>query len=186
MPIIFRKTAKGLAEVESRAHRLPPRLRGMLILVDGKRDSDDLDRIVAQDAIQTLAALAEQGLIEAVGETLAVAESAASYGPVAVSTNASANALANALANASAPAPAPAPAPALAPGSATDLAALRRQVARALKEQLGASAGPLVKRIKAAHSADELKPLLSQAVKLVLAARGKTAADAFATRMPVL
>ena len=172
MPIIFRKTAKGLAEVESRAHRLAPRLRGMLILVDGKRDSDDLDRLVTQDAIQTLAALAEQGLIEAVGETHAVAEPAASYGPVAVSTNASANALA------SAPEP--------APGSAPDLAALRRQVARALKAELGASASPLVKRIEGVRSAEELKPLLSQAVKLVLAARGKTAADAFATRMPVL
>ncbi len=55
-----------------------------------------------------------------------------------------------------------------------------------MKEELGASAGPLVKRIEHARSADELKPLLSQAVKLVLAARGRTAADAFATRMPVL
>ena len=180
MPIIFRKTAKGLAEVESRAHRLAPRLRGMLILVDGKRDSDDLDRLVAQDAIQTLAALAEQGLIEAVGETLAVAEPAASYGPLPVS----ANALANALANSSAPASAPEATPAAR--SDRELAALRRQVARALKAELGASASPLVKRIEGVRSAEELKPLLSQAVKLVLAARGKTAADAFATRMPVL
>ena len=123
MPIIFRKTAKGLAEVESRAHRLAPRLRGMLILVDGKRDSDDLDRFVTQDAIQTLAALAEQGLIEAVGETHAVAEPAASYGPLAVSTSASVDA------------------PTPAPRSAPELAALRRQVARALKEELGARPG---------------------------------------------
>ena len=162
MPIIFRKTAKGLAEVDSRAHRLPPRLRGMLILVDGKRDSDDLDRLVAQDAIETLAALAEQGLIEAVGETLAVAEPAASYGPL------------------------PAPGPVPATRSPRELAALRRQVARALKEELGASAGPLVKRIEGVRSAEDLKPLLSQAVKLVLAARGRTAANAFATRMPML
>ena len=172
MPIIFRKTAKGLAEVESRAHRLAPRLRGMLILVDGKRDSDDLDRLVAQDAIDTLAALAEQGLIEAVGETLAVAEPAAAYGPLAVS------------ASASTPALAPTPVP--AHPSTPELVALRRQVARALKEELGASARPLVKRIEGVRSAEDLKPLLSQSVKLVLAARGKTAADAFATRMPVL
>ena len=170
MPIIYRKTPKGLAEVESRALRLPPRLRGMLILVDGKRDSDDLDRFVPHDAVETLAALAGQGLIEAVGETLAVAESLASYGPVPAPPHVSPHV--------SAPAP--------APRSAGELAALGRQVARALKEELGASAGPLVKRIDRARSADELKPLLSQAVKLVLAARGKTAADAFATRMPVL
>lgn len=172
MPIIYRKTPKGLAEVESRAHRLPPRLRGMLILVDGKRDSDDLDRFVPHDAVETLAALAGQGLIEAVGETLAVAESLASYGPVPAPPHMSPHV--------SAPAPTP------APRSAGELAALGRQVARALKEELGASAGPLVKRIEHARSADELKPLLSQAVKLVLAARGRTAADAFATRMPVL
>ena len=178
MPIIFRKTAKGLAEVESRAHRLAPRLRGMLILVDGQRDSDDLGRLVAQDAIDTLAALAEQGLIEAVGETLAVAEPAAAYGPLAVSASASTPALAPALA--------PTPVPAPAHPSTRELAALRRQVARALKEELGASARPLVKRIEGVRSAEELKPLLSQSVKLVLAARGKTAADAFATRMPVL
>ena len=156
MPILYRKTAKGLAEVDSRAHRLPPRLRGMLILVDGKRDSGDLDRLVAQDAAETLAALVEQGMIEAVGETLAVAEPAAAYGPL------------------------PAPKP------PSELAALRRQAARALKEELGASAGLLLKRIESTRSAEELKPLLSQAVKLVLAARGRTAADAFATRMPVL
>ena len=178
MPIIFRKTAKGLAEVESRAHRLAPRLRGMLILVDGKRDSDDLNRLVAQDAIDTLAALAEQGLIEAVGETLAVAEPAAAYGPLAVSASASTPALAPALA--------PTPVPAPAHPSTRELAALRRQVARAMKEELGASARPLVKRIEGVRSAEELKPLLSQSVKLVLAARGKTAADASATRMPVL
>ena len=178
MPIIFRKTAKGVAEVQSRAHRLPPRLRGMLILVDGKRDSDDLDRLVAQDAIDTLAALAEQGLIEAVGETLAVAEPAAAYGPLAISASASTPALAPALA--------PTPVPAPAHPSTRELAALRRQVARALKEELGASARPLVKRIEGVRSAEDLKPLLSQSVKLVLAARGKTAADAFATRMPVL
>ena len=178
MPIIFRKTAKGLAEVESRAHRLAPRLRGMLILVDGQRDSDDLGRLVAQDAIDTLAALAEQGLIEAVGETLAVAEPAAAYGPLAISASASTPALAPALA--------PTPAPAPAHPSTRELAAMRRQVARALKEELGASARPLVKRIEGVRSAEELKPLLSQSVKLVLAARGKTAADAFATRMPVL
>lgn len=174
MPIIYRKTPKGLAEVESRAHRLPPRLRGMLILVDGKRDSDDLDRLVPHDAVETLADLAGQGLIEAVGETLAVADSLASYGPLPAPPHVSPHM--------SAPAPAPAP----APRSAGELAALGRQVARALKEELGASAGPLVKRIEHARSADELKPLLSQAVKLVLAARGRTAADAFATRMPVL
>ena len=152
MPTIFRKTAKGLSEIETRANRLPPRLRSMLILVDGKRDAGDLKRLVAQEADETLLALAEQGFIEAVGETL------------------------DRLDKQGTPAPKP----------NVDLLAVRRQAARALKEELGPSARLLVIRIERARSAEELKPLLSQAVQLVVAARGRTAAAAFATRMPVL
>ena len=37
MSTIFRKTAKGTSEVETRANRLPPRLRAALILVDGRQ-----------------------------------------------------------------------------------------------------------------------------------------------------
>lgn len=70
MPTIFRKTAKGVAEIETRAHRLVPRMRNTLILVDGRRDSDDLQTLLAKPAEDTLRALAEQGFIEAVGETV--------------------------------------------------------------------------------------------------------------------
>ena len=38
MSIIFRKTAKGISEIETREHRLTPRVRNALILVDGRRD----------------------------------------------------------------------------------------------------------------------------------------------------
>jgi hypothetical protein len=70
MPLIYRKTPKGQAEIETRAHRLPPRVRGALILVDGKRDVDDVQAIVAARAEETLFQLAQQGFIEAVGETI--------------------------------------------------------------------------------------------------------------------
>lgn len=63
---IHRKTAKGLAEIETRAHRLPPRLRSALILVDGKRSDEELSRMVLQDPDGTLKALEEGGFIEAV------------------------------------------------------------------------------------------------------------------------
>ena len=158
MPIIFRKTAKGLSEIETRANRLPPRLRSMLILVDGKRDAGDLKRLVAQEADETLLALAEQGFIEAVGETLDRLDRQDRQDRQGT----------------------PAPKPNV------DLLAVRRQAARALKEELGPSARLLVIRIERSRSAEEIKPLLSQAVQLVVAARGRTAAAAFATRMPVL
>ena len=171
MPIIFRKTAKGLAEIETRANRLVPRMRSSLILVDGKRDVADLKLLLTPHTDATLQALAEQGFIEAVGETVGVAAPAASYE----------------VRPAPAPAPAPAPpAPPAASRPAIDLADLRRQVVRALHEQLGPSAASLATRIEKSRSAEDLKPLVSQAVHLVAAARGRTAADVFATRMPVL
>jgi hypothetical protein len=67
MPLIYRKTAKGLSEIETRAHRLPPRLRSALIVVDGKRNLAELRPLILQTD-ETLAALAEQGFIEAVRE----------------------------------------------------------------------------------------------------------------------
>jgi hypothetical protein len=46
MATTHRKTAKGTAEIETRAHRLSLRLRGMLILVDGRRSDDQLRAFV--------------------------------------------------------------------------------------------------------------------------------------------
>lgn len=64
MTTIYRKTAKGQAEIETRAHRLPPRLRGALILVDGQRSQDDLARLVAGDAGAVLQHLLADGFID--------------------------------------------------------------------------------------------------------------------------
>ena len=64
MTTIYRKTAKGLAEIETRAHRLPPRLRGALILVDGQRSVDDLAKLVPGDADATLQQLLADGFID--------------------------------------------------------------------------------------------------------------------------
>ena len=54
MSTIYRKTAKGHAEIETRALRLPPRLRGALIMVDGQRSVEDLAKLIPGDAVQTL------------------------------------------------------------------------------------------------------------------------------------
>lgn len=83
MALIYGKTAKGLAEIETRAHRLMPRMRSALILADGKRDVDDLKTLVTHQADETLRALVEQGFIEAVGETVPPPVPAAPTAPVA-------------------------------------------------------------------------------------------------------
>lgn len=64
MAIRYRKTPKGVDEVQTRAHRLPPRARGALILVDGQRTDEELARLIPVQAAETLAALAEAGFIE--------------------------------------------------------------------------------------------------------------------------
>ena len=43
---VYRKTAKGMAEIETRVHRLAPRLRGALILVDGRKTDDELATLI--------------------------------------------------------------------------------------------------------------------------------------------
>ena len=157
MPLIYRKTAKGLAEISTREHRLAPRVRSTLILVDGRRDAADLRALIAQQADETLAALAEQGFIEAVGETAA------------------------------APVPAPVPAPLEKPASsppAHTLEALRRLAVRGLTDNCGPAAETLAIRIERAGSVDELRPLFTQAIGLVQSMRGRSAAEAFAARLP--
>ncbi len=162
MPIIFRKTAKGVAEIETRAHRLSPRMRSALILVDGKRDAQDMKLLITQQAEETLQTLAEQGFIEAVGETV---RSQSSSAPTAAPA-----------ADARVAAPAAKPGP--------DFENLRRGSVRALNEALGPSAESLAIRIERARNLQELQPLLSQAAKLIGAARGAAAAEAYAARFP--
>ena len=156
MPIIYRKSAKGVAEIETRAHRLPPRMRSTLILVDGKRDDEDLKSLVAQQAAETLQALLDQGFIEAVGETMRPAPVPAP--PVAA---------------------APAAPYALAPA---DFQARRRAAVRALNDAVGPPAESLAIRMVRARDAAELQPLLAQAAKLMAGARGPAAAADFAAR----
>ena len=66
MSVVFRKTAKGQAEIETRADRLPPRLRTALILVDGRRDGVALAKFCPSDPESTLAGLLDGGYIEMV------------------------------------------------------------------------------------------------------------------------
>ena len=156
MPSIFRKSAKGATEIETRAHRLVPRLRAMLILVDGKRSDIELAQLMPPHAADTLAALLEQGFVEPV-DVPAPAVAAASPS-------------------------APAPAAALAPSFDTT----RRVVVRALNDAIGPAAETLALRMERTHNLDELRALLPLAVQAVGNMRGRSAAEAFAARFAAL
>lgn len=158
MPLIYRKTAKGLSEIETRAHRLPPRLRSALIVVDGKRDVNELKPMILAQPEETLQALAEQGFIEVVGET-------APPPPP--------------------PQPPPARAAAPAPAAEVDFEATRRAAVRALNDLLGPAAESLSMKMEKARNLGELMPLLVQAAQSVAAMRGRAAAEQFAQRFGI-
>ena len=65
MSIIFVKTPKGIAEIEQRGGGLTPRVRRVLIMLDGKRTDDDIRAMALVDDLeQTLETLVEAGYIE--------------------------------------------------------------------------------------------------------------------------
>lgn len=155
MSTVYRKTAKGQAEIETRAHRLPPRLRGALILVDGRRGDDELLRMIPGDAADTLLQLRDGGFIEVLAER---------HDPV--------------------PAPrAPDRAgPATEPRREPSFDVLRRDAVRALNEHLGPAAESVTMKVERAKTMAELRPLLVNAATLLRTLRGAAAADAFIAR----
>jgi hypothetical protein len=171
MPITYRKSAKGVAEIETRAHRLTPRLRSALILVDGRRNDVELKTLIPQQTEETLAALAEQGFIEIVATSAAApappvrSAAPAPTAPAAASTPAPA-------ANQAAPAAAP----------ALDFNTARRDAVRQLSDLIGPASESLAIRMERARTAEELRPLLVLAAQSVANMRGRQAAATYAAR----
>jgi hypothetical protein len=162
MSTVYRKTAKGITEIETRAHRLVPRLRSALILVDGRKSDDELHQMILADPAGTLASLLADGFIEVLA-TLAdrPAERAPDRKP--------------------SPAPASASSHETASG-AVSIEALRRDAVRSLTDQLGPAAETVAIKIERAKTMPELQPLLVQAVQTLRTMRGAAAAEAFAAR----
>lgn len=65
MGVVFAKTQKGHDEIATKAGGLSPRVRRILIFVDGKRSVDELRSMLLADDLQhTLGMLEEEGYIE--------------------------------------------------------------------------------------------------------------------------
>jgi hypothetical protein len=155
MASIFRKTAKGLAEIETRAHRLSPRLRSALIVVDGKRNEDELFKLVLQDPALTLQTLLEGGFIE-------VFATAPAPSPRA-------------------PAPSLAPASA-APAAPAGFDQTRRDAVRVLTDLIGPMGEALAIKMEKTRSDLELRPLIGVAMQVIANTRGRQAAADYGTR----
>lgn len=84
MGIVFAKTRKGQDEIATKAGGLSPRVRRVLIFVDGKRTVDDLRSMLQSDDLQhTLGMLEEEGFIELASVTNAAGKPVAPQAPLA-------------------------------------------------------------------------------------------------------
>lgn len=162
MTTIFRKTDKGQAEIETRANRLPPRLRSALILVDGRRSSAELRTMVLQQPDETLAALLDQGFIEAV----------ASPAPPPPSPARTAERLVERAAAASTP----------TGERGLDFPQLRRQLVREFNDLTGPTGEVLALRLEKAADRHALTSLLPAAGEFVASVRGAAKASEFKQR----
>lgn len=69
MGVVFVKTPKGVEEMETRSGGLTPRVRRVLIMIDGKRSVEDIRAMaLADDLSHTLGMLEEAGFIELVAQ----------------------------------------------------------------------------------------------------------------------
>jgi hypothetical protein len=168
MATIYRKTAKGHSEIETRAHRLSPRQRSALIMIDGRRSDDDVRKLIPQQADETLRLLDEQGFIEIIGITQDLPAPRAI--PVAVPAPA---------VQVAPPVTAPAAAPAAPP---RDFAATRAQAVRLFTDMVGPMAESLAIKMERARSPDELRTLVQTAQRIIGNTRGGQAAADYGTR----
>lgn len=156
MASVYRKTAKGLLEIETRANRLVPRLRTPLILVDGRRSDDDLRAMIPGDSVEVLGALLEEGYIEVIATTPPPRPPA--------------------------PAAQAAAAPVAARGSPRQFDELRRMSVRFLNDHMGPSGESLALKIEKAQNWTELTAHLETSVQFLRSGRGEAVAREFAAK----
>lgn len=139
---VFVKTDQGRDALTSRPAGLGPRLRSLLIMVDGKRSVGELDKMLGAEgaAAPLLEQLAAEGWIEG-GAPVAAPPAAA---PVAA-----------AAAVAEGPATLPPPT-----ADALPFPEARRLVVRFINDQLGPMGEPLAIRVEGCKSAPELLAML--------------------------
>lgn len=174
--LVFHKTAKGGEAIANRQLGLSPKLRSMLILIDGKRTVEELTKLgqMIGDAPQLLSQLIEQDLIKAA--PVAEAESARAAGgktPASVAASGGAPAV-------SGGAPA---APGGAAQTTVPLLEAQRFATRRLLAILGPAAEPLCLRLESARSAQEFHVALTRAEGMVRDTRGAGIAAEFAAEM---
>lgn len=161
--VTYHKSAKGNEAIATRQHGLSPRLRSMLIMIDGKRSFDELARLGATlgDAELLMGELEAGGFIEPLNGAATL--------PVQAQSPASEEAT-------TLPA-------ALSPVSLTEA---KRLAVRHLTDALGPTAEELCLRIEGARSAAEFNAAAARAEAMMRQVKGSAAAARFAADMAAL
>ncbi|AOS80406.1 MULTISPECIES: hypothetical protein [Hydrogenophaga] len=140
--LIFFKTDQGREALTSRPAGLGPRLRSLLIMVDGKRSVAEFDKLLGADAAPLLEQLAAQGWVESDAAT----------------TGAALNGAAGAAGGAVSGVPVLTDAVPAAP--ALPFADARRLVVRFVNDQLGPMGEPLAMRVEGCKTPADLQAIL--------------------------
>jgi hypothetical protein len=173
MPSIYRKTAKGISEIETRANKLLPRLRTALIMVDGKRSDAELRPLLQPTPDESLSTLLAQGYIERTGSAApAVAAPAPAQAAQAITVGVPELAVAT---------PAPAAPNGMRP-MPVPLPHLQRDAVRLLTDQVGPMGEAVALRIEKVRSTEELKSAVLLAAQVIANTRGRQAAEAYVAR----
>ncbi|AKJ31187.1 hypothetical protein [Caldimonas brevitalea] len=157
MATVYRKTDKGHAEIATRQNRLAMKLRTALIMVDGKRQDEELRRLIPGEAQEWLEILLAEGYIEVIAVT----------GGRSTSRPAGEEDLSISAFRPSSP----------PGGRPVDM--LRLQAVRFMSEQLGPLGDSLSMRMEKARTWEELQPLLTTAHRIIADNRGGATAEAF-------
>jgi hypothetical protein len=195
MPTIYAKTDRGLAEFETRAYRLHPRLRTVLILIDGRRSDLELVQML-HHAAEGIVMLLEGGFIEPVAHVDLPFEVPDLYGepmnlddtlPTAIplpswveAANRHGKGRSNGYGHSASAGMAYRHAAVEEPDFSFDVR--RRELLRLFNDQTGPAGQPLAERMERSLSPSELRALLPAAVLLVDEIQGRPAAEAFAER----
>ncbi len=155
--LLYHKSAKGSEAIATRQHGLGPKLRSLLIMIDGKRTFDDLVKVSNSqgDAEQLLDQLLQDGFIE---------PGAPAPRPV------------QATFTASAPAP-------LTAESRISLAEAQRYAVRRLTDIMGPNAEDLCLRIEATRTASEFELVVAKAEGLLRQFVNSAAASEFTAQV---
>ena len=163
---IYDKTAKGREEIATRCHRLAPRLRTLLVMVDGRRPEDELLRNVAGLGLDagSMAELVAEGYIVL----------ATSYGTMAPP-----------VMEAPEPEPVPVAAAAAPPQSSTaeQFQSLYEFYNKTIKSNIGLRGFTLQLKVEKAATLDELRDLRRPYLEAVLKAKGSDIARQLAEQL---